>query len=86
MGFFGTKDGKVYTPDSLPEYQLPESYGGNWAPVVLKKKPYKCPVCNGKGIVPNGFYSCVGDTIISTTTTIPEQCRSCKGTGVIWNG
>lgn len=72
--------------DGRPTIVLPESYGGNCHPVRLtfKRKPYKCPVCSGKGLVPNGFYSCTGNTIISTSTT-PEQCKSCKGTGVVWS-
>lgn len=68
----------------LPEYILPESYGGNWSAIIPEKKPYKCPVCKGKGIVPDGFYRSFGDTIISINGT-PEQCKSCKGTGVVWS-
>jgi len=40
--------------------------------------PHKCPVCNGKGVVPGGFYSSVGDYGSSITT-----CRSCVN-GIIW--
>lgn len=43
---------------------------------------HRCPVCCGKGVVPNGFYRSVGDTIISSTTA-PEICRSCGGKGYI---
>lgn len=79
MNFMTGNDGK-------PTMVLPESYGGNWYPAQLtfERKPYRCPVCSGKGLVPNGFYSCTGNTIISTSTA-PEQCKSCKGTGVVWS-
>lgn len=42
----------------------------------------RCPVCNGKGIVSNGFYTTTND-YWSTTTTAPETCRSCGGKGYI---
>jgi len=41
-----------------------------------------CPVCDGKGIVPNGFYASVCG-FGTTTSTIPETCRSCSGNGFI---
>ena len=79
MNFMTGNDGKS-------TIVLPESYGGNWHPAQLtfERKPYRCPVCSGKGLVPNSFYSCIGNTIISTSTA-PEQCKSCKGTGVVWS-
>ena len=43
--------------------------------------PYRCPVCGGNGIVPNGFYNTVTG-ICSTTSIIPETCRTCNGSGV----
>lgn len=45
--------------------------------------PYVCPVCNGNGLVPNGFYLQTSGCW-STSSTEPEQCRSCGGTGVVW--
>lgn len=42
----------------------------------------KCPVCNGKGTVPNGFYTTTNDFYYSTTTG-NEICRSCYGKGYI---
>jgi hypothetical protein len=46
-------------------------------------KPFKCPVCNGCGHVPTGFYSNAtgGGT---SNTTAPDTCRTCHGSGVIW--
>ena len=40
-----------------------------------------CPVCGGKGLVPNGFYNAI-NTSASIQTT-PETCRSCGGHGYI---
>ena len=42
-----------------------------------------CPVCGGKGLVPNGFYIAIGTSYYSTTSTSPETCRSCGGKGYI---
>lgn len=45
--------------------------------------PKKCPVCDGKGIVPNGFYNFnINYTAISTS---PEKCRTCDGKGILWH-
>lgn len=47
-----------------------------------KQENNKCPVCEGKGIVPGGFYNslpgCTG-----TTASVTEYCRSCNGQGVL---
>ena len=42
-----------------------------------------CPVCGGKGLVPNGFYLLGGTWQYSTTNISPETCRSCGGKGYI---
>ena len=46
-------------------------------------KAQLCPVCCGKGLVPNGFYSAIGTTTYTTSSTTPETCRSCGGNGYI---
>ena len=47
-------------------------------------KAVLCPVCNGNGLVSAGFYNSGGDYPYGTTsTTTPEQCRSCQGRGYI---
>jgi len=48
------------------------------------KKPYRCPVCGGKGVVENGFYTTAQENGWTTTSSIPETCKSCGGTGIIW--
>ncbi len=45
--------------------------------------PYKCPVCNGTGLVLSGFYNVGIDTVGSSTTNVTEKCRSCNGGGII---
>lgn len=39
-------------------------------------KPYKCPCCDGRGERPSGLYN--------GTAPVMEPCRSCQGTGVLW--
>ena len=46
------------------------------------KQPYKCPVCGGSGLVPNGYYNQTSG-VWSTTSTTPETCKSCNGTGIV---
>lgn len=41
-------------------------------------KPYICPVCNGKGLLPHDFYP--GN---AGTGNEPVKCRSCDGKGII---
>ena len=40
---------------------------------------YKCPVCEGRGGMETTFY-----TDITYSPCAFEQCRSCKGEGVLW--
>lgn len=47
--------------------------------------PSTCPVCQGRGVVPAGFYSTTTGQG-TTSTMIPEQCRSCEGSGIVWSG
>jgi Ribonuclease G/E len=47
--------------------------------------PYLCPVCRGCGNVPGGFYNCTYGHITEwVSASAMEQCRSCKGKGIIW--
>jgi hypothetical protein len=46
-------------------------------------QPFMCPICQGRGNVPGGFYiSHVGCPSVSTS--VSEPCRACKGTGIIY--
>jgi hypothetical protein len=42
-------------------------------------QPYKCPVCDGTGKVPAGFYN----EGYGSTNACPEQCQTCKGIGIV---
>lgn len=48
------------------------------------KTPHTCPVCKGRKVVPNGFYRITNGCGMSSDAT-PEVCKSCNGTGVLWN-
>ena len=45
------------------------------------KKPFRCPVCEGRGSVDSNFYlqSAYGSGLETT------PCRSCDGTGIVWS-
>lgn len=43
----------------------------------------KCPICEGHGNVPCGFYTALpGRPWISSSSL--DQCRNCKGEGVVY--
>lgn len=46
-------------------------------------QPMLCPLCLGRGHVPNGFYTSTAGQGWSTSSTAPETCRSCNGTGYV---
>ena len=48
-------------------------------------KPYKCPVCEGRGTMPDYFYEIYPGYSTSTgENQVP--CQSCSGTGIIYGG
>lgn len=48
-----------------------------------ERKPYRCPVCGGRGTVPHGYYS-TQNPGWNTADITPETCRACGGTGIVW--
>ena len=53
-------------------------------PTVLKQPPFRCPICNGIGLVDEGFYTQNMDGIWTTSRCGKEPCKSCNGTGIVW--
>ena len=48
--------------------------------------PYKCVICEGRGIVPHGFYNVPALQAASTSNGCdPIKCRTCDGSGVMWS-
>jgi len=46
--------------------------------------PVKCPICEGHGIVPGGFYQITPGVLEWSSTNATEICRACGGSGIIW--
>lgn len=47
--------------------------------------PYCCPICKGCGNVPGGFYNVTAGHITEWISgSSMEQCRACKGKGIVW--
>ena len=69
---------KAYAAQQNPDL------GGNVKKFAAQQKSeiaQRCLVCGGYGMVLNGFYNTVTG-IASTTSIIPETCRTCNGSGV----
>lgn len=53
--------------------------------------PYKCPVCDGIGTVPEGFYNRPPTVdwnpphVGTSSVPVRETCRSCAGRGILWS-
>jgi len=51
---------------------------------VPSKQPFKCPVCNGTGLVSRP-QEIAGDIDSWTSnSTNPYPCKACAGTGIVW--
>jgi len=44
----------------------------------------ECPVCKGKGIVPEGFYQTLASKIDTPIREDTEVCKTCFGQGILW--
>lgn len=68
-----------------PSHSGPVNYPGEWyhrwAPVL--RAPHRCPICEGRGTVPAGFYTGTAPTVMLGGTAA-ETCRGCGGAGIIW--
>ena len=67
-----------------PHYSpLPFSQPGTtWTPegTDMRLYPHRCPVCEGRGMMPHGFY----DRRTVSSSMEPDPCHSCQGSGIVW--
>lgn len=58
-------------------------------PIMYRQEMWRgmkqlCPVCEGRGLVPPGFYQVSKSQYVYTlANAAAEKCRTCKGDGVI---
>lgn len=64
----------------IEDFYLGSCQGWPW---FSQRTPFKCPVCEGRGVVPAGFY--IPNETFALTSTSPETCQSCNGQGIVWN-
>lgn len=52
-------------------------------------RPFRCPVCDGRGQVPRGFYNASVVEYAGSTSGFlsygQECCRTCHMTGIVWS-
>lgn len=63
----------IFGPPGPPQPSKPPAL---WR-IPMPEKPHRCPVCEGRGFVPAGFYG-------SQVGTNPIECRACGGKGIVW--
>jgi len=49
----------------------------------MTTKPFVCPICRGRGIVPASFYSTSDYNLYFYAAEV--TCRTCGGTGIVWS-
>jgi hypothetical protein len=54
----------------------PKAHETCWPWHQTRPRPYRCPVCNGRGLMPTSFYT-------NLPVLTEEHCRSCGGTGIV---
>jgi len=62
----------------------PDYYPVKLAECEHAPKPYKCPICDGVGLVSGGYYNRAGDRNTWASNKTTEECKVCQGTGIIW--
>lgn len=45
-------------------------------------RPHVCPVCQGRGTVPESFYL---HSDVASSAFCRETCRTCQGFGMVWD-
>lgn len=71
--------GKPVFPSDKPLTMFGNDVQSNERPAI----PYKCPICCGRGKVPQGFYSGNPSGLIIVGGE-PETCQTCDGEGIVW--
>jgi hypothetical protein len=90
IGIVGAQSGEVYWKNDFvqaatqKEAEDKADAKGYYRNVIVRavKVPYRCPVCEGRGRVPVGFYT--PHFVGSTSSISPEICRTCSGKGIVW--
>ena len=70
----------IITPEQAADLYLAEH---PLSPAEGAEQVQRCPVCMGRGLVPNNFYATTSGIGSTTQTYLPEKCRTCNGAGVI---
>ena len=47
--------------------------------------PFKCPVCEGSGLVSSPPNVAVDQETWTSDSTGPFECKACKGSGIVWS-
>ena len=47
--------------------------------------PYKCPVCDGTGLVSRPPNVAGDQETWTSDSTGPFECKACKGSGIVWS-
>lgn len=42
-----------------------------------------CPVCQGHGVVPHGFFTVPAGQSFTSSSTGPDRCKACHGQGMV---
>ena len=51
---------------------------------ITPDTPEVCPVCQGHGIMPHGFFEHPAGVSFGSTSCENVKCRPCDGTGILW--
>jgi len=75
----------AYSTSHIPDYPitdfpLPSKYNYSYK----TESPYKCPVCDGTGLVSRPPDIPGDQNTWSANGTGPYKCHACKGSGIIW--
>ena len=66
------------TVGDIPQFGAGQYFG------VPPKTAHRCPICNGRGTVPQGFYTGEAWGIMNACNTVRPTCHTCGGRGIVW--